>query len=171
MNAAAKYADTKSDAVARRAARLAAVQALYQMELTGADAETVADEFIAHRFDNEAEVAPVGAPDQEFFGSVMRGVPHHQVEIDRAIARCLSDDWKLERIDSILRAIMRAAAFELIARPDVPARVVIDEYVEIAHAFFAGQEPGFVNAALDRLARIKRAPEFGETPPSGEIEF
>ena len=98
-------------------------------------------------------------------------MPHHQVEIDRAIAKCLASDWRLERVDSILRAILRAAAFELIGRPDVPARVVIDEYVEIAHAFFSGDEPNFVNAALDKMAHRKRAREFGETPPEDELEF
>ena len=152
----------------RRSARLAAVQALYQMELTGTDAETVASEFVEHRF---GEAAPGEAPDAEFFGAVVRGVPHHQVEIDRSIARCLSADWKLQRIDSILRAILRAAAFELIARKDVPAKVVIDEYVDVAHAFFSGDEPSFVNAALDKLAHRKRAPEFGETPPDDELQF
>lgn len=163
--------DNKIDTEARRAARLAAVQAIYQMELTGEDAETVAGEFVDHRFGRETEISPAGVPDEEFFGSVVRGVPHAQVEIDRAIARCLSENWRLERIDSILRAILRAAAFEFIARKDVPAKVVIDEYVEIAHAFFQGDEPSFVNAALDKMARRKRAPEFGETPPDDELQF
>ena len=152
---------------ARHAARLSAVQAIYQMELTGIDAEAVAAEFIEHRFGSE----PGTPPDEEFFGAVVRGVPHHQVEIDRAIAKCLAADWRLERVDSILRAILRAAAFELIGRPDVPARVVIDEYVEIAHAFFSADEPSFVNAALDKMAHRKRAPEFGETPPDDELAF
>lgn len=138
---------------------MAAVQAIYQMELTGIDAESVAQEFVEHRFvhgpDDSIE------PDEAFFAEIVRGVPHRQGEIDRAIAACLSDDWKLERIDSILRAIMRAAAFEIIARPDVPAKVVIDEYLDIAHAFSAGSDVAFVNAALDRLARTKRAAEFG----------
>ncbi len=115
--------------------------------------------------------SPVGEPDAEFFTDLLRGVPKHQVEIDRSVARCLSENWKLERIDSILRAILRAATCELIARPDVPAKVVIDEYVEIAHAFFSGEEPKFVNAALDKLAHRKRAPEFGETPPDDELQF
>ncbi len=83
----------------------------------------------------------------------------------------MSADWRLSRIDSILRAILRAAAFELIALRDVPAKVAIDEYVDVAHAFFQGDEPSFVNAALDKLARRKRAPEFGETPPDGELQF
>ncbi|HEX4302403.1 MAG TPA: transcription antitermination factor NusB [Rhizomicrobium sp.] len=156
---------------ARHASRLAAVQAIYQMELTGIDAEEVNREFIEHRF-GRAEDGKVGIePDAEFFEAVVRGVPHHQVEIDRAIAKCLAADWRLERVDSILRAILRAAAFEFIGRPDVPARVVIDEYVEIAHAFFTGDEPNFVNAALDKMAHRKRAPEFGETPPDDELQF
>ena len=152
----------------RHAARLAAVQAVYQMELTGDDAESVASEFIEHRFGSDKEM---GEPDEEFFGAIVRGVPHHQAEIDNAIAKCLSAGWRLSRVDSILRAILRAAAFELISRKDVPAKVVIDEYVEIAHAFFAGDEPAFVNAALDKLAHGKRAAEFGETAPDDELDF
>jgi N utilization substance protein B len=137
------------------------------MELTGLDAEEVIEQFVAHRFTRAVEI-PAGPPDEEFFGAIVRGVPHHQAEIDRAVARALASGWTLERIDSILRAILRAAAFELIARRDVPARVVIDQYLDIAHAFFEGDEPGFVNAVLDRLARQKRAAEFGETPGDGE---
>ena len=171
MTSASGSPDNKIDAGARRAARLAAVQAIYQMELTGGDAEAVATEFVDHRFGREAELSPAGEPDEEFFGAIVRGVPHAQVEIDRAIARCLSEKWRLERIDSILRAILRAASYELIARKDVPAKVVIDEYVEIAHAFFQGDEPSFVNAALDKMAHRKRAPEFGETPPDDELQF
>ena len=154
----------KIDSDARRAARLGAVQALYQMELAGAGAEEVAEEFIAHRFDD----APA---DIEFFKTVVQGVPVHQAEIDKAIAACLSENWSLARVDSILRAILRAAGFELVARRDVPAKVVIDEYVGIAHDFFSGDEPGFVNAALDRMAHRKRAPEFGEPVPDGEFGF
>jgi N utilization substance protein B len=163
--------DNKIDSGARRASRLAAVQAIYQMELTGEDAETVASEFADHRFGRETEISPAGLPDEEFFGAIVRGVPHAQVEIDRSITRCLSANWRLERIDSILRAILRAASFELIERKDVPAKVVIDEYVEIAHAFFQGEEPSFVNAALDKMAHRKRAPEFGEMPPDDELQF
>jgi N utilization substance protein B len=159
------------DSGARRAARLAAVQAIYQMELTGEDAETVVSEFSDHRFGHESEISPAGIPDEIFFGAIVRGVPHAQIEIDRSIARCLSANWRLERIDSILRAILRAASFELIERKDVPAKVVIDEYVDIAHAFFHGDEPSFVNAALDKMAHRKRASEFGETPPDDELQF
>ncbi len=155
----------------RRASRLAAVQAIYQMELTGVDAEAVASEFIEHRFEHEPEMKEAGPGDEEFFSAIVRGVPQHQIEIDRSIAKCLASDWRLERVDSILRAILRAGAFELIARRDVPAKVVIDEYLEISHAFFSGDEPGFVNAVLDKLAHRKRAVEFGETPPEDELQF
>ena len=154
----------------RRAARLAAVQAIYQMELTGNDAESVAREFCEHRFEG-VDAAAFGEPDAEFFSDLVRGVPHHQVEIDRAIASGLTERWKLHRIDSILRAILRAGIYELLARKDVPAKVVIDEYLDIAHAFFAGDEPSFVNALLDRIAHNKRAPEFGELPPNDELRF
>jgi transcription antitermination protein NusB len=154
----------------RHAARLAAVQAIYQMELTGNDADSVAQEFCEHRFSG-ADADRFGEPDAEFFSDLVRGVPHYQVEIDRAIASGLSERWKLQRIDSILRAILRAGIYELVARSDVPAKVVIDEYLNIAHAFFAGEEPSFVNALLDRVARRKRAVEFGETPPDDELRF
>ncbi|HVE03788.1 MAG TPA: transcription antitermination factor NusB [Rhizomicrobium sp.] len=155
----------------RRASRLAAVQAIYQMELTGVDAEAVASEFIEHRFEHEPEMKAAGPGDEDFFGAIVRGVPQHQVEIDRSIAKCLAADWRFERVDSILRAILRAGAFELIVRRDVPAKVVIDEYLEISHAFFNKDEPAFVNAVLDKLAHRKRAPEFGEKPPADELQF
>jgi N utilization substance protein B len=157
-------ATDKINAAPRRAARLAAVQALYQMELAGVGAEEVAEEFIAHRFDETPT-------DVDLFRSIVEGVPAHQAEIDKAVAACLSETWTLARVDSILRAILRAAGLELVARRDIPAKVVIDEYVGIAHDFFAGDEPGFVNAALDRMAHRKRAPEFGEPVPDGELGF
>ena len=156
-----------TDAAARRAARLAAVQALYQMELSGGGAEEVAVEFINHRF-QEFSSTP---PDADFFSAIVTGVPVHQVEIDRAISACLSEKWTMARIDSILRAILRGACLELIDRRDVPAKVVIDEYVGIARDFFAGDEPGFVNGALDTIARRKRAKEFGLPTPEGELDF
>ena len=153
---------------ARHAARLAAVQALYQMELTSGDAEEVAQEFVEHRFGGRywtRERARRGILQRD-----PRGVPHHQVEIDRSVARCLSADWKLERIDSILRAILRAATYEFIAakmcRQSRDRRICRDR-----HAFFSGDEPAFVNAVLDKLAHRKRAPEFGETPPDDELQF
>jgi transcription antitermination protein NusB len=152
------------NSAARHAARLAAVQAIYQMELTSLDAEAVIDEFCEHRF---AELAPSVRPDADYFADVVRGVPRRQTEIDRAIVRHLAADWKFSRIDSILRAILRAGGYELIARSDVPAKVVIDEYLDITHAFFQGDEPGFVNAALDKLGREIRAAEFRDDKRQG----
>jgi N utilization substance protein B len=156
--------ESRSDA--RRAARLAAVQALYQMEMSGAGADEVVREFIEHRFPEA--VLP---PDGDFFSAIVQGVPSHQVEIDRAIAGSLSQNWKLERVDSILRAILRCAVFELVDRREVPVKVVIDEYVAVANDFFGGEEPGFINAALDAIARRKRAIEFGLPVPDGELDF
>ena len=159
-----------SQAEERRSARLAAVQALYQMEMSGEGAAEVAEQFSAHRF---AELGAAGwaVPDEGFFNTILEGVPPHQVEIDRAIVAALSHNWTLERVDAILRAVLRCAVFELVARRDVPARVVIDEYVAVAGAFFGGDEPGFVNAALDTIARRKRAAEFGLPVPEDEIGF
>ena len=128
------------------------------MELTGDDCESVAAQFIEHRFAQD----PDSSTDTSFFGDILRGVPQHQAEIDGAIQRVLSAGWRLKRIDATLRAILRAAVYELVARKEIPAPAVIDEYVEIAHAFFQGDEPGFVNAALDRIAREKRAQEFAQ---------
>lgn len=158
------------DTAARRAARLAAVQAVYQMELAGNAAEDTIEEFVDHRFATPSDI-PVGPPDREFFADIVRGVPRFQVEIDRALARSLAVNWKLGRIDSIARAILRCAGYELIARPDVPGKVVIDQYLDVAHAFLAVEETGFVNAVLDRMARLKRAREFDEEPPLGELPF
>ena len=160
-----------TDRSGRSAARLAAVQALYQMELNGTGAEETVFEFVEHRFGKEAETGMAGEVDSEFFGRLVHGVPEHQEEIDAGITKVLSADWRLTRIDSILRAILRAGAYELIACKDVPAKAVIDEYVELSHAFFSGDEPSFVNAALDKMAHRKRAAEFGETPPEDELEF
>lgn len=145
----------------RRSARFAAVQALYQMELTGGDSEIVTQEFLDHRLSKDH--AETAATDESLFREIVGGVPRRQSEIDRAISLCLSARWRLQRIDSILRAILRAAAFELLARSDIPARVVINEYIEIARCFCDEEECGFVNASLDRLARRQRAAEFQDT--------
>ena len=155
----------------RSAARLAALQALYQLEITGSAPEDVIREFIEHRFEHDSESGNDRPQDEAFFADVVRGVLKHQVEIDRAIARSLASGWTLQRIDSTLRALMRAAAYELVARRDVPGKVVIDEYVELARDFFEGDEPGFVNAVLDKLARQKRAAEFGEPLRDDELNF
>jgi N utilization substance protein B len=142
---------------ARSVARLAAVQALYQMEVSGAGSEAVVREFVDHRFDADMEGERLAPADEAYFRDIVRGVVERQAAIDKAIVRRLAENWRLERIDATLRAILRAGAFELIALPEAPIEVVIDEYVEIAKSFFNGPEPGFVNGALDAIARDERA--------------
>jgi transcription antitermination protein NusB len=141
---------------ARSVARLAAVQALYQMEVSGAGSEAVVREFIDHRFDTDLEGERLAPADEAYFHDIVRGVVDRQAIIDKAIVRRLADNWRLERIDATLRAILRAGAFELIGRADAPTEVVIDEYVDIAKSFFNGPEPGFVNGALDAIAKDER---------------
>lgn len=146
---------------ARSVARLAAVQALYQMEVSGAGAEAVIREFTEHRFDRDVPADPgedmtLAAADEAFFADLVRGVVTRQGEIDAAIAKRLASNWRLERIDATVRAMLRAGAYELIHRPDVPTEVAIDEYVELAKSFFEGPEPGFVNGALDAVAQDVR---------------
>lgn len=142
---------------ARSVARLAAVQALYQMETAGAGAEAVIREFADHRFDRDLEGETLAHADEGFFGELVRGVVADQADVDKAVGRRLATGWRLERIDATARSILRAGAYELMRRADVPAEVVIDEYVEIAKSFFEGPEPGFINAALDAIARDERA--------------
>ena len=141
---------------ARSVARLAAVQALYQMEVSAAGAEAVIREFNEHRFDRDLEDLTLAGADEAFFADLVRGVVAHQREVDAAVARRLAQNWRLERIDATVRAILRAGAYELAHRPDVPVEVVIDEYVELAKSFFEGAEPGFVNGALDGVAQDVR---------------
>ena len=147
---------TGSARQARSVARLAAVQALYQMEAAGAGAEAVIREFIDHRFDRDLEGVRLARADQDFFSAVVRGVVADQDAVDAAVRKRLASGWKLERIDATARSILRAGAWELIRRRDVPAEVAMDEYVEIAKSFFEGPEPGFINAALDAIARDER---------------
>lgn len=141
---------------ARSVARLAAVQALYQMEASNAGVETVVREFTDHRFDRDLEGEALAAADEAFFAEIVRGAVAEQGPIDRAIARRLATGWKLERIDATLRGILRAGAYELMHRRDIPVEVVIDEYLEITKSFFEGPESGFVNGALDAIARDER---------------
>ena len=136
----------------RSVARLAAVQALYQMEVSGVGSEAVIREFVDHRFDSDMEGQTLAPADVDYFTAIVRGVVERQAEIDRAIIGRLAEGWRLDRLDATARAILRSGAFELIARPEAPTEVVIDEYIEIAKAFFEGPEPGFVNAALDGIA-------------------
>jgi N utilization substance protein B len=156
----AKHGDIPSRASSRSAARLAAVQALYQMDMTGIDLNDVIAEFEAHRFGQEVEGCQFREAEAEFFRALVQGVVREQLEIDPLIDKQLAEGWRLTRVDSILRAILRAGAFELLQRSDVPARVVISEYVDIAHAFFAEDEPKVVNGILDKLGHKARPQDF-----------
>jgi N utilization substance protein B len=151
---------TKDRSASRSAARLAAVQALYQMDMTGIDLNDVIAEFEAHRLGQEVEGDQYCEAEAEFFRDLVQGVVREQLKIDPLIDRQLAEGWRLARVDSILRAILRAGAYELLMRKDVPARVAISEYVDIAHAFFAEEEPKVVNGILDALGHKARASEF-----------
>jgi transcription antitermination protein NusB len=147
----------------RLAARFAAVQALYQLDVTGAAPSSVVDEFVQHRLG--AILEPLGleirepAVDEAFFRRLVLGVMSDRANIDATLSRSLSAEWSLDRCGFLLRACLRAAAFELSECADVPVRVVINEYVELAKLFLPDGEPAFVNAVLDKLGPRLRAPE------------
>ncbi|MEL6482388.1 MAG: transcription antitermination factor NusB [Pseudomonadota bacterium] len=155
-NPAPKPAAKLKARVARSAARLAAVQALYQMEIAGTPLPEVRREFETHRLGAEIEGATYAEADVEHFRNVLAGVVKAQVRIDQMTDRALVEKWPLGRIDATLRALFRAAGHELIARQDIPPKVVIGEYVDVAKAFFSGKEPGLVNGVLDHMAREAR---------------
>lgn len=140
----------------RGAARLAAVQALYQMDMAGSGVLEVVAEYEAHRLGQEVDGDTYLKADASWFRSIVAGVVRDQTKIDPLIRQALQDDWSLSRMDSTVRAILRAGAFELIERKDVPIAVIVTEYVEIAQAFFPDDEPKLVNAVLDRIAKQVR---------------
>jgi transcription antitermination protein NusB len=145
----------------RSVARLTAVQALYQLELNrGVDPETVVREFARHRFGQEIDGDQYGEADPALFADIVRGVAADQENLDATISSVLTEEWPLLRLDSVLRAILRAGVYELAHRRDVPPRVSISEYTAVAHAFFVGKEPGLANGVLDRLGRTLRATEM-----------
>ncbi len=146
-------ANAKARAAARSAARLGTVQALYQMDIAKSDLADVLAEFGSTRIGEDFADGKCGHADFEFFSSLVRGVVEEQSAIDTLIDERLAEGWKLSRIDFTLRAILRAGAYELKYRQDVPARVIISEYIEVAKAFFEGDQPGVVNGVLDALAR------------------
>ena len=164
----------------RSIARTAAVQALYQMDLAGTDLNQVIEEFQAVRFaahaltsgasDAATDIDPdekAEGADTQFFADILRGVVRRQRDIDPMIDIQLAEGWRLIRVDSILRAILRAGVFELMERQDVPARVVINEYINVAHAFFDDEEPRVVNGVLDKIARKLRGGDIRAGPKKG----
>jgi N utilization substance protein B len=144
----------------RSAARLAAVQALYQMDVSGKGVIDALAEFEAFWLGREVEGIEFQPSDTGFFRDILSGVVDNQRTIDVAVDKALAQGWPLARIEAVLRAILRAGGYELMFRKDVPARVVITEYVDVAHSFYGEDEPGLVNAVLDTLAREVRAGEL-----------
>ncbi len=144
----------------RSAARLAAVQALYQMEVAGKGLNDILAEFETFWIGREVEGEQYKPAEIDFFRAIIAGVVENQFAIDRAVDQTLAEGWPLRRIETLMRAILRAGAFELMRRTDIPARVAIKEYVDVAGAFFDREEAGMVNAVLDALARKCRAEEF-----------
>jgi transcription antitermination protein NusB len=137
----------------RGAARLAAVQALYQMDIGRQSLEDTLAQFSAHHLGREIEGEQYLPADADFFRQIVTGVIRSQLDIDPTIDNALARDWPMSRIDATLRAILRAAAFELLRRKDIPTAVVITEYVDIARAFYEDEAPGLVNGVLDAIAR------------------
>ncbi len=141
----------------RSAARLAAVQALYQMEMEGTPLAKLLHEFHQHRLGATIEDETYAEAEVDFFDDLVAGTDARREEIDALIVQRLAEGWSLERLDRPMRAILRAGAYELIARPDVPVATVITEYVDVAHAFFDKRETGFVNGLLDAIAKAARS--------------
>ncbi len=148
----------------RSAARLAAVQAVYEMEMGKRRAARVVADFEEHGFPRETGAPKPPPSDVDWFTGIVKGVETGRAGIDTRINEALGDDRDIEHREAVIRAILRAATFELCERPDVPARVVITEYVDVAHAFFAGSEPSLVNGVLNAVARSVRPAEFAAKP-------
>lgn len=146
----------------RQAARLAAVQALYQLQ-EGQDAPAdIIDQFLILRTGEAGDGGMRRDADRPLFKDVVEGTASHKDELEQTISAALSQDWTWARIDRLVRAILLAATYELVHRKDVPPRVVINEYVEIAHAFYDQAEPNFINSVLDRVARQVRPAELAK---------
>ncbi len=144
----------------RSAARMAAVQALYQMEITGSGVDDATVEFERFWIGKEVEGLTFKPVEDAFFRDLVAGVVREQKTVDRRVDEALAKGWPLRRVETVLRAILRVAAFELLFRKDVPPRVTITEYVDVARAFYDDDEPGLVNAVLDALARSDRNEEL-----------
>lgn len=146
-------AETESGPNLRSVARLAAVQALYQMDISGTGVDTVINEYETHRIGKEIDGAQYGKADRKFFRAIVEGVLKNQTDIDPVVNGILDADWPIFRVDSIIRAILRAGAFEVTYRKDVPVKASINEYLNVADAFFGAEEKRLINAVLDKVAR------------------
>lgn len=156
--------DSPPKANRRGAARLAAVQALYQMDIAGKGLNDILAEFESHWLGQEVEGEQYLPAEATFFRDVVRGFTAEQRRLDPLIDQALAAGWPLKRIEAIVRAVLRAGCYELDQRQDIPARVVVSEYVGVANAFVDREETGMVNAVLDALARKFRAGEFASAP-------
>lgn len=145
---------------ARAGARLNAVQALYQMDVAATPTAEVFAEFESHWIGREVDGVAHPAAEVAFFRDLVEGVVREQRRIDPLIDATLSGGWPLKRVEAVLRALLRAGCYELLSRPDIPARVVVSQYVDVAGAFLEGEETSMANAVLDALARKLRAAEF-----------
>lgn len=146
----------KSRSQARSAARLAAVQALYQIDMESTPLASLLDEFHRHRLGAEIEGDQYAQAEVAFFDDVVKGVDARRDEIDELLSGKLAEGWRLERLDKTMLQILRAGAWELLARADIPNATVISEYVDVAHAFFEAREAKFVNGVLDSFAKAVR---------------
>ncbi|MDL2352947.1 MAG: transcription antitermination factor NusB [Pseudomonadota bacterium] len=147
----------KARSKARSAARLAAVQALYQLDMEATPLARLLDEFHRHRLGAEIEGDQYAEAETAFFDDVVQGVSARKDEIDALLSDKLAAGWKIERLDKTMLQVLRAGAFELLARADVPTATVITEYVDVAHAFFEVREAKFVNGLLDAVAKVVRS--------------
>jgi len=146
----------------RGAARLAAVQALYQMDVSGSGLLETTAEYESFRLGKEVDGAVYREADAQWFRAILSGVVENQKAVDPLIGQSLTEDWPLSRLDTTLRAILRAGVYELMKRDDVPVAVIVSEYVDIAKAFYEEEEPKLVNAVLDRVARRVRGEGRGK---------
>ena len=160
--------DRRPERQRRTAARLAAVQSLYQMAITGIPAPHVISEFKELRLNDGAEDESLGTADPVFYERLTAGVTSDFRTVDELVSAALSDDWSIDRLEVIVRNILECGAYELLAHDDVPAAVVISEYVDVAHAFFSEKEPGFINGVLDRIAHTVREDGKGAGLSSSE---
>jgi transcription antitermination protein NusB len=149
-----------SRAEKRRGSRLSAVQALYEMEIGGKGVLEAMTEFETHWIGREVDGIDLPEAEAGFFRDILGGVVREQIAIDRRVDAALADGWPLKRIETLIRATLRAGTYELMFRKDVPPKAVISEYVAVTRAFYEGEEPGLVNAVLDRLARELRPDDF-----------
>ena len=147
----------KARSQARSAARLAAVQALYQIDMEGTPLASLLDEFHRHRLGAEIEGDQYAQAEVAFFDDVVKGADARRDEIDELLSGKLAEGWRLERLDKTMLQILRAGAWELLARADIPTATAISEYVDVAHAFFEAREAKFVNGVLDAVAKAVRS--------------